>query len=63
MEREWVLEIRELCSAAGVEFFFKQWEGGARRLAAGRWMVWSTAVFPPGWCWLRDSAEVGLGNG
>ena len=35
MEREWVVEIRDLCFALGVEFFFKQW-GGRSSKAGGR---------------------------
>lgn len=35
MEREWVLEIRDLCLEGGVEFFFKQW-GGRSSKAGGR---------------------------
>lgn len=35
MKEEWVLSIREQCSAAKVPFFFKQW-GGVRKKIAGR---------------------------
>lgn len=35
MKEQWVLSIREQCSAANVPFFFKQW-GGVRKKAAGR---------------------------
>jgi protein gp37 len=35
MEREWVLEIKDQCEAAGVAFFFKQW-GGVRKCETGR---------------------------
>jgi protein gp37 len=35
MRREWVVALRDQCSAAGVPFFFKQW-GGVRKKAAGR---------------------------
>ena len=35
MEEEWVTEIRDLCGAAGVPFFFKQW-GGRSAKANGR---------------------------
>ena len=38
MEERWVLDIRDMCERAGVDFFFKQWGGptpksGGRRLA------------------------------
>jgi protein gp37 len=35
MSREWVLDIRDQCKAAGVPFFFKQW-GGTNKKRAGR---------------------------
>jgi len=35
MKEQWVLSIREQCSAANVPFFFKQW-GGVRKKVAGR---------------------------
>ena len=35
MKRDWVLSIKDLCRAANVPFFFKQW-GGVRKSAAGR---------------------------
>lgn len=35
MQREWVLDIRDQCRAAGVAFFFKQW-GGTNKKKAGR---------------------------
>lgn len=35
MAQEWVISIREQCSAASVPFFFKQW-GGVRRKLSGR---------------------------
>jgi protein gp37 len=35
MNKEWVIEIREQCKAAGVPFFFKQW-GGFNKKKAGR---------------------------
>ena len=35
MRPDWVVNIREQCSAAGVPFFFKQW-GGVRKKLAGR---------------------------
>ena len=35
MSSEWVLSIREQCTAAGVPFFFKQW-GGVRKKENGR---------------------------
>jgi protein gp37 len=42
IEEEWVLEIRDLCRAAKVAFFFKQWGGvrpksGGRRLRGREW--------------------------
>jgi protein gp37 len=35
MHEEWVISIRDLCAAARVPFFFKQW-GGARKKRHGR---------------------------
>lgn len=35
MRKEWVLSLREQCSAAGVPFFFKQW-GGRQKSKTGR---------------------------
>lgn len=35
MAAEWVVDIREQCSRAGVPFFFKQW-GGNNKKASGR---------------------------
>lgn len=35
MERDWVVEIRRQCRAAGVPFFFKQW-GGVNKKKTGR---------------------------
>lgn len=35
MEKDWVVNILEQCSAAGVPFFFKQW-GGVRKAVMGR---------------------------
>jgi protein gp37 len=35
LKREWVTEVRDQCSDAGVPFFFKQW-GGVRKKRAGR---------------------------
>jgi protein gp37 len=43
MQPEWVREIRDLCIASAVPFFFKQW-GGVRKSAAGRTLdgrVWN----------------------
>jgi len=34
-EKSWVIGIRDLCIAAGVPFFFKQW-GGVNKKKAGR---------------------------
>lgn len=35
IDKEWVLEIRDECTSAGVPFFFKQW-GGTNKKKAGR---------------------------
>lgn len=35
MEKEWVLEFKELCEKDGVAFFFKQW-GGINKKKSGR---------------------------
>lgn len=35
MRREWVLDIRDQCKAAGIPFFFKQW-GGTNKKKTGR---------------------------
>jgi protein gp37 len=35
MQEEWVISIRDLCAAAHVPFFFKQW-GGTRKKKTGR---------------------------
>jgi protein gp37 len=35
LSEEWVIDIREQCTAANVPFFFKQW-GGINKKAAGR---------------------------
>ncbi|MGQ0634302.1 MAG: DUF5131 family protein [Planctomycetaceae bacterium] len=35
MDRSWVINIRDLCAAYGVPFFFKQW-GGAQKSRHGR---------------------------
>ncbi|MGA8730311.1 MAG: phage Gp37/Gp68 family protein [Terracidiphilus sp.] len=35
LKKEWVTEIRDQCSEAGIPFFFKQW-GGVRKKSAGR---------------------------
>jgi protein gp37 len=35
MDKEWVINVRKQCKAAGVPFFFKQW-GGVRKSRAGR---------------------------
>lgn len=35
MRREWVVDIRNQCQAAGVPFFFKQW-GGTNKKKSGR---------------------------
>ncbi len=35
MKREWVIDIRRQCRAAGVAFFFKQW-GGVNKKKTGR---------------------------
>ena len=45
MHPDWAREIRELCLAAGVPFFFKQWGGrtpkaGNRSLDGREWSQW-----------------------
>jgi protein gp37 len=35
MDPYWVLDVRDMCQAAGVPFFFKQW-GGTRKHLTGR---------------------------
>jgi protein gp37 len=35
MKRQWVIRIRDMCKAANVPFFFKQW-GGVNKKKAGR---------------------------
>ncbi len=35
MKEEWVLDLRDQCTAANVPFFFKQW-GGTRKKKTGR---------------------------
>lgn len=35
LSKEWVVNIRDQCAAAGVSFFFKQW-GGVRKSTTGR---------------------------
>jgi protein gp37 len=42
MDPRWVTEIRDICTAAGVAFFFKQWGGhtpkaGGRELEGALW--------------------------
>jgi protein gp37 len=42
MQAEWVRDIRDQCTAAGVAFFFKQWGGrspksGGRELDGREW--------------------------
>jgi protein gp37 len=41
MKREWVLELKEICDAAGVPFLFKQW-GGTNKKKAGRELLGKT---------------------
>jgi protein gp37 len=41
MELEWVVNIRNQCSRAGVPFFFKQW-GGVQKKRAGRRLLGRT---------------------
>jgi protein gp37 len=41
MEEEWVLKLLDLCQAAGVPFFFKQW-GGTRKSKSGRSLLGRT---------------------
>lgn len=48
IEEQWVLDIRDQCAEAGVQFFFKQW-GGPNKKAKGReldGMTWDQ--FPEG---------------
>ena len=49
MRKAWVLQIRDMCAAAGVPFFFKQWGGAVKkrngRLLEGR--TWDG--MPAGW--------------
>jgi len=47
MRRDWVVEIRDRCVAAGVPFFFKQW-GGVRKKDAGRMLGGRTWDEMPG---------------
>jgi protein gp37 len=47
----WLLELRDLCQAAGVAFFFKQWGGrtpkaGGRELAGQTWSEYPVAAAP-----------------
>lgn len=37
IQEEWILEIRDKCTEAGVPFFFKQW-GGINKKKAGRYL-------------------------
>ena len=46
MEAEWVLEIKEQCTRAGVPFFFKQW-GGFNKKKAGRLLQGRTWDYLP----------------
>jgi protein gp37 len=55
MRPEWVREIREMCIAAGVPFFFKQWGGlrpksGGRELDGREWNQWPCRGLKPGIC-------------
>jgi protein gp37 len=47
MDPEWVRNIRDLCSSAGVPFFFKQWGGTNKKMAGGALdgRMWNQ--FPP----------------
>ncbi len=48
IKKDWVLDIRDQCLAAGVPFFFKQW-GGFKRKSAGRLLegrTWDTMPEP-----------------
>jgi protein gp37 len=49
MKEEWVLDIKNQCTDAGVAFFFKQW-GGIRKKQTGRLLEGRT------WDELPDSA-------
>lgn len=47
IKKEWVLRIRDLCSAYGVPFFFKQW-GGTRKHLTGHELEGAVyQQFPP----------------
>jgi len=47
MREEWVLDIRDQCTAVGISFFFKQW-GGTNKKKAGRILEGKTwDEFPP----------------
>jgi len=49
MEKEWALEIRNLCLESGVPFFFKQW-GGVQKKKAGRLLqnrIWDQMPLEP----------------
>lgn len=50
MREEWVLDVRDQCSAAGVAFFFKQW-GGVFKSRTGRQLsgrTWDEMPLGPG---------------
>jgi protein gp37 len=48
MRKEWVLELRDRCQAAGVPFFFKQW-GGPTPKSGGRLLDGRTWNQMPHW--------------
>jgi protein gp37 len=55
MRPEWVIEVRDQCTEAGVPFFFKQW-GGRTPKAGGRMLegkVWGQ--FPANQCTLLQA--------
>ncbi len=48
MEKEWVIDVRDQCTSAGVPFFFKQW-GGSNKKKAGREL--------DGWTWSQTPTQ------
>lgn len=59
MKPEWVLDIRDQCTAAGVAFFFKQW-GGRSPKSGGRLLEgqeWNQFPKTPGILRVRESGR------
>lgn len=57
IRHEWVIDIREQCSRAGVPFFFKQW-GGTRKKKTGRLLDGAThSEMPVAYELLHSRAE------